>query len=443
MVAVVDVERIEVPESKDDLFKAHVAGGPVVYVWPKKGYSKVYATYATRFGSVDCEFIPPGLGEPIKVPEGVAHFLEHKVFEEVDGKHAFERFGELGASSNAYTDYTHTAYLFSTTANFEQCLEVLLDFVGRLQVTDESVEREKGIIQQEILMYADMPEHVAFQNLMQAMYHRHPVRMDIAGTVESVRDITREHLELCHRTFYHPSSMVLFVAGDVEPVRVLEQVERFFSRIALSAWSPPERVYPEEPCSVREKRVEVTRDVSRSYVRVGFKDPRARAGLDGQRLLKKAILAEILVDLFLGKSSHLYERLYDQGLIDERFSCATMTERDYGAVVVAAESDRYEQFVRELLDGIESLRKSFQSGSAEEPFEEGFKRVVRKTVGQTMRLLDSPEAIAYEFNKDFFNGFTPFDRLKVLHQVKPEDAWQELAHAFDQDRCSIAIVRPQ
>ncbi len=211
---------LEFKQLEETLYYEQLDNGLDVYILPKNGFHKTFATFTTNYGSVDNEFIPLGKTEPVKVPDGIAHFLEHKMFESEDGD-VFHTFGKQGASANAFTSFTRTAYLFSSTTNVNQNVETLLDFVQHPYFTDKTVEKEKGIIGQEITMYDDNPDWRAYFGTIENMYEKHPVKIDIAGTIPSINKITKEDLYTCYETFYHPSNMLLFIVGSVDPEEMM------------------------------------------------------------------------------------------------------------------------------------------------------------------------------------------------------------------------------
>jgi predicted Zn-dependent peptidase len=228
------------------LFSKRSKNGLQIYVMPKKDYNKIFAMYSTHYGSIDSEFIVPDTGEHLKVPEGIAHFLEHKMFEMEYGN-VFDKFAELGASSNAFTNYNNTTYLFSATSYFHENLQLLLEYVETPYFTEPSVEKEKGIIAQELRMYEDEPQWQVLFNLLKCLYYKHPVRIDIGGTVESIQKIDVDTLYKCYNTFYHPSNMIFFVIGCIEPEQVFELVEKNEATKGLVPQDDIKRIYPEEP----------------------------------------------------------------------------------------------------------------------------------------------------------------------------------------------------
>ena len=312
---------------KEKIVWRRIEPGLEVFVLPKKGYKKKYATYSTNFGSIDSHFVVEGEGEELVVPDGVAHFLEHKLFEDEEGN-VFDRFAKLGASSNAFTNFTNTTYLFSSTDHFEECFEILLDFVQNPYFTEESVEKEKGIIEQEIRMYEDNPGWRIFFNLLTALYRKHPVQKDIAGTVESISHIDKDVLYKCYRTFYHPSNMALFVVGDVDADKVLDQVAANIGRRNYSPLGEIKRIYPEEPRELEKEQVVQELVVSQPIMNLGFKD--LDVGYDGERLFRRELATALVLDVVFGSSSKLYNELYEEGIIDDEFDAGYVAEKEYG-----------------------------------------------------------------------------------------------------------------
>ncbi len=344
---------------REEIFYDKLENGLSVYYMLKKGFTKKYAILATDYGSNDLEFIPIDGQNKIKVNEGIAHFLEHKMFEQADGSNAFDKFSKLGASANAFTNFTMTAYLFSTTGNFYESLEHLINYVqspyftdenveklgasanaftnftmtaylfsttGNFYeslehlinyvqspyFTDENVEKEKGIIEQEIKMYNDDPDWNVYFNTLKALYVNYPVRIDIAGTVESIHKITKEELYTCYKTFYNPGNMALFVVGDLDFDKIMESIKISKNNDILKLSQNIERFYPNEPKHVNKKEIIEEFPISMPMFNIAFKDN--NVGIKGNKLLRKEIITEILLDMILKKGSSLYENLYMSGL---------------------------------------------------------------------------------------------------------------------------------
>jgi predicted Zn-dependent peptidase len=417
---------------EEETHVARLDNGLPVYVLPKPGYNKKYATFAVKYGSIDSRFRPPGSGV-IEVPAGIAHFLEHKLFEQKKGK-IFHDFAELGASANAYTTYTTTTYLFSTTDNFYECLRILLRFVQEPYFTDEEVAKEKSVIEQEIRMYEDMPEVRVGSNLMRALYHDHPVRVDVVGTVDSIRRITKEMLYTCYDTFYRPENMAVLVVGDVDPGRVFDEVAAATEFGGRRGGGDVERLFPDEPAHVKEERIVQDMVVAAPLLEIGFKDTADAAS--GTALLRREVATKVLLEAMFGKGSDIYTRLYEMGLIDEKFGAAYESELEFAASFVGGESkdpDRLHDLV------MEHIEKTKMSGLEEAAVE----RARRKLMGEFVFLFNSPERMAYRFNSYLFKGIDPFSYAEALGGLTADDVLTRLREHLDRSRHAVSIIRPK
>ena len=217
---------IENSKVKEKLYVEKLENGLTVMIMPKKSIQKKYMIWATNFGSIDNKFIAPNEQEETSIPDGVAHFLEHKMFEQQNGTNSLDTLTALGVNANAYTTTDHTCYLFEATDNFYPAMDELMDYVQNPYFTDQNVEKEKGIIGQEIKMYDDYPSWAVYMNAMKCMYKNNPVRLDIAGSIESISKIDKEVLYKCYNTFYHPSNMVMCFAGDFKPEDLIRRSKK-------------------------------------------------------------------------------------------------------------------------------------------------------------------------------------------------------------------------
>ncbi|MBW4828915.1 MAG: insulinase family protein [Clostridiaceae bacterium] len=399
---------------------------------PKSGYMKKYAVFATQYGSNDNKFIPIGEKEAIEVPEGIAHFLEHKLFEEPD-ENIFDKFSEFGASVNAYTNFNQTAYLFSCTDNFYENLELLIKFVQNPYFTDENVEKEKGIIAQEIKMYEDNPGWKVFFNCLTGMYHNHPVKTDIAGTVESIRKIDKEILYTCYNTFYHPKNMVLFLVGDIsfeEVVKVVDSSEKKDIKLDVEEIT---RIYPEEPKEIKEKYIEEKLVTSIPIFIIGFKDD--ELGLEGKELVKREIVTNILLEMLFGKSSKFYQELYSEGLIDASFGGQYVGHKNYGHSIVAGQSYKPEVVLERINTYLEEIRNEGLN-------EEDFERIKNKDIGSNIMGFNSVEFIANNFINYFFLDFLFLDYLDVYDSISFEDALNRFNKHYRKDNYTLSVIKP-
>ncbi|KAA5807270.1 EF-P 5-aminopentanol modification-associated protein YfmH [Thermoanaerobacterium thermosaccharolyticum] len=413
---------------KEKMYHYEHESGLNVYVMPKKGFIKQYAMFATHYGSNDSEFIVPGETEKTLVPDGIAHFLEHKMFEEEEGS-IFEEFSKNGASANAYTNFTTTAYLFSSTDNFYDNLKLLLDFVQRPYFTDENVEKEKGIIAQEIRMYDDDPSWRLFFNMLGGLYHLHPVKVDIAGTIESISKIDKDILYKCYRTFYHPSNMVLFAVGDIDINKVLDIVNN--SVKTDKRQGEIKRIYPNEPESINKNYVEQKMAVSMPLFNIGFKDN--DVGYGGKKLLKKDIVTQICLEILAGRSSDLYEELYNDGLIDSTFDTEYVGEIDHGYSIIGGQSNDPEAVKQAVLDKISKVNSIDDSD---------LNRIKRKITGRFLKSFNSVEGISHNFITYYMRGINILDYTTTIEEITHEDVLNRFKTFFNEKNCVLSVIKP-
>ncbi|HBF6510235.1 TPA: insulinase family protein, partial [Clostridioides difficile] len=402
---------------KEEVYYEKLQNGLDVYFMPKRGFMKKYAILATNYGSNDLEFVPIGEDKKIRVNEGIAHFLEHKMFEQPDGGDAFDKFSKLGVNANAFTNFTMTAYLFSATENFYESLEHLIDYVQTPYFTDENVEKEKGIIAQEIKMYNDDPDWNVYFNCLKAMYVNYPARIDIAGTVDSIYKITKEELYKCYNTFYNPGNMALFVVGDLDVEKVIDVTKKSNNYKVDKLSKSIERFYPEEPEGVKEKEVIEKFPISMPMFNIGFKD--SNVGLKGKELLRKEIVTDILVGMLFKKGSKLYEDLYMQGLINENFGAGFSSQVDYAFSIIAGDSKEPKKVKEIILDYIE---KSKKEGLSKEEFE----RTKKKKIGSFIKCFDSINFIGNSFISYVFKDINLLDYLDIIKDITFEEVEERL-----------------
>lgn len=405
--------------------------GLKIFFMPKSGYTKKYAVLSTDYGSIDNAFVPIGKNEKLEVPEGIAHFLEHKLFEEEE-TNIFESFSNIGAQVNAYTNFNQTSYLFSTTENFYEGLELLIDFVQNPYLTDENVEKEKGIIAQEIMMYEDNPSWKVYFNLLKAMYHTHPINIDIAGTVESINTITKDLLLTTYNTFYNPSNMVLFVIGDLsfdEIVKVVNESERTFKYNLEEI----ERIFPEEPDNIKDRVVEEKMMTSMPLFYIGFKD--TDTGYKGEDMVKKDIITNIILDMLFGESTEYYNELYEEGLIDNSFGAYYTCKETYGHSLIVGQSNEPEKVYEKIKNRIKLPVNELLK-------EEDFNRLKKNELGNFILGMNSIEFIANNFTDLYFSDFMITDYLELLKEISYEDMVEKFDSLFNEENLSLSIIRP-
>ncbi|XJZ28562.1 EF-P 5-aminopentanol modification-associated protein YfmH [Bacillota bacterium Lsc_1132] len=428
------MEKIVFDQLQEELFYEKLANGLSVYILPKKGFNKTYATFTTKYGSVDNHFVPFGKETFLKVPDGIAHFLEHKLFEKEDGD-VFQQFSRQGASANAFTSFTRTAYLFSSTSNVEKNLETLIDFVQDPYFSEKTVEKEKGIIGQEITMYDDNPDWRLYFGLIQNLYKNHPVKIDIAGTVESISHITKDLLYECYNTFYHPSNMLLFVVGPVDPEAIMNQVRENQAKKDYKDMPEIKRQFEDEPAEVDEKKRVLEMNVQTSKCLVGIKA--LHVNQSGEEMLKNELTMNVLLDLLFGKSSENYNQLYNDGLIDESFSYDYTQEQGFGFAMVGGDTSDPDR----LAETLEKMLMSAKNGS---PFsEEQLDRAKKKKIGAFLRSINSPEYIANQFTRYAFNDMNLFDVVPTLEKITLSDVEALAAEVISEERFSVCQVVPK
>ncbi|ASA22197.1 EF-P 5-aminopentanol modification-associated protein YfmH [Paenibacillus donghaensis] len=414
---------------QETLYHEVMDNGLQVYVLPKPAFQKTYATFATKYGSVDNHFHVAG-GEETTVPDGIAHFLEHKMFEEPEGD-IFATFASNGASANAFTSFDQTVYLFSATENIEANLNTLVDFVQHPYFTDENVEKEKGIIGQEINMYADNPDWRVYFGLIEAMYAKHPVRIDIAGTVESIGTITKETLYTCYNSFYHPSNMLLFVVGGVEPEKVFSLIRNNQQAKNYEAQGEIKRIFEQEPGPVATERLESKLAVSMPKCLFGFKEK--TEGLTGKAAVRRDLTTKLMLDLLLGSSTALYQKLYDEELISDSFGHEFNSSPQYAFSAIGGDTKDPDLLLKRIKEEVEPMLKS---GFAEKDFE----RARKKKIGGFLRMLNSPESIAHEFTRYQFRGGDLFEVLPLYESITLAEVNERLRAHVDWDQLAVSLV---
>ena len=422
------MEARQYPNLGETVFWDTLPNGLTVATVPKPGFSKKLCYFVTDFGSVHSHFTLDG--QPCSVPAGIAHYLEHKLFDMPGGRDVTAEFAALGATPNAFTSYDMTAYHFSCTEHFDKCLALLLEFVCTPYFTEESVQKEQGIIGQEIDMNADTPDTRIFEQLMQAMYRTHPIREPILGTRESIAQITPEVLHLCHRAFYRPDNMLLCVVGDVDP----EQVRQI--ALARIPPAPCEQVTAvrcwQEEMSCPEAYVSAQMEVAMPMFQLGFKCVPAGRGPEAVR---QEIIGDLAAEALFGESSALYLRLYEQGLIDGSFGGGFETVEGMAMLTAAGDSEDPEAVRDEIL---EEARRLTAQGIGEQ----ALLRMKRSALGRRIRGLDSFDSICFRICAYWFSGFDYFEFPAVYRDVTEEEVLAFLRETVTPARMSLSVIYP-
>ncbi len=414
----------------ETIYKATHSTGLKIFVIPKKGFAKKYAVIGTKFGSVNNRFIPLGKTEPIDIPDGVAHFLEHKMFEQSDGSNAFDKFSEYGANANAFTSFTTTCYLFSCTDYFYENLEHLLSYVQDPYYTDENVSKEQGIIGQEIRMYDDDGQWQVMINQLKALYKNHPVNRDIAGDIESISKIDKELLYDCYNTYYNPKNMVLTVCGDVDVEKVLEIVEKLI-RCDVKTGEVVS-IFPNEPKEIAQKLIETKSSVSRPLFSIGFKDNTRASGAE---LMRREMAITVITKLLVGRSSPLYSRMYSMGLINDEFGTDIMCEEEFSCISLIGESNEPLRVRDMVMDEIAKIKENgFDKNSAE--------RIKKANLGSFLRNFNDTEDIAGLVSRNALCGIDAFEYFDVYDTISYEYLTEVFNEIFCDEYMAMSIVNP-
>lgn len=432
----VRIRRRRIALLRETLYEAPMPGGLTAVLVPRKGFVQKAAALATRYGSLDMRFALGAGREATDTPAGVAHFLEHQLFKKADGD-ALMRFSRYGASANAFTDYTQTAYHFVCSDRFEESLRELVTFVMTPDFEAGRVEKEKSIITQELRMYRDMPDMRGYQNLLSILYREHPVRIDIGGTIESIQAITPGVLDLCHRAFYSPSNMLLVMAGDLDPQEAFRiALDELRKRVPADRRGGGPRaatllpVEPEGPGrpEIREKMV-----VSRPRVLIGFKDRVERE--TPEQTARRHLETSLLLDLLFGRASVFYNREYETGLINDEFGAGYSSAESFGFTVLGGETEDPAGLVEAVRREIEAAASSGKTISAAD-----LRRLQRKSAGQLIGAFDGSESAAFVVLETLLRRVPLESLVEIIFAIRPEDLRRRLDGHLR--RPAVSIVEP-
>ncbi|MBQ7001057.1 MAG: insulinase family protein [Oscillospiraceae bacterium] len=416
------------PELDETLYTRRLENGLTVCVVPRKGFSKKMAYFVTDYGSIHTDFVLEG--KVYKAPAGVAHYLEHKMFDLPGDRDVSAEFAGMGAMTNAFTSYDMTAYYFSCTENFEDCLKLLLEFVSTPYFTEESVEKERGIIDQEIGMNLDSPDSMIFDNLMEALYHQHPIRVPILGTRESIRQITPEILHACHRAFYAPGNMLLCVIGDVEPDAVLTIARDMLGTeekavgVKMRPWT--------EPMTSVQSETSGNMEVAMPMFDLAFKSEPVGTG---DAAIRTEMVADLAAEALFGESSALYLKLYEEGLIDSSFGGGFETIDGCAMLMCSGDSENAPA-VREAI--LEQAAKIAAEGIPQEQF----LRMKRSALGRRIRGLDSFDSTCFRVCAYHFSDFDYFRFPEVYRSIEAAEICGFLNRVVKRERCSLSVINP-
>lgn len=419
------IEEIFSPRIGEKCYKYVHSSGVTVCLCPMESYSTVNAQLSVKFGSEDNCFSING-SEPVTIPDGTAHYLEHKLFESPE-QDAFALFAETGASCNAGTSYDSTCYYFSCAEHFEKNLEILLDFVQHPYFTPENVEKERGIIGQEITMYQDSPSWRVLMELLKCVYSENPIKTDIAGTVESIAEITDKTLYDVYNAFYDPSNMYLSIAGNFDMDKAIEVCER-----CLLPRKPGElkTIRREEPYKVAANRTEMSMPVAKPQFAIGFKRPDA----DGQEALDEYIYYNMLVDIIFGDTSEFFMRMRDSGLLNDTFRVSVFMGRGYVLPIATGESDDPDAVLAEMKNEIRRFKETL-------PDREIFSRIKKQTYGSAVRGYNNTETVAQYMTDAALAGLSPYSLVESAAEASYEEMCRRLS-ILDEENSAVSVIRP-
>lgn len=421
--------RTEYPNIGETLYSCELENGLKIFVIPKPGFSSCFAVFGTSYGGAMRRFTLDG--ETIDTPAGVAHFLEHKMFDMPDGDNALSMLSENGADANAFTSSSVTCYHFRCTNRFEENLRLLLHFVSTPYFTPETVQKEQGIIGQEIQMGDDNPGSAIYYNLLSLLYAHHPIRDKVAGTVESIAEITDETLYACHKVFYAPSNMVLCVEGDVDPEQIRSIAEQELTKerssVPCADFGEAEDLFPVSP------RKEVSMPVSAPQFLIGakVKDSTGTA----EEILRSRLTGSIALRLLLGNSSPFYTRLYADGTLNRDFDFEIDASAGTVTAIIGGESPNPDAVLTALNEEIASLAATgFHSAY--------FERTMRSTIGSRLRGLEDFDDVCVSLAMGIMEGYCTFDAMEMLHSIRKEDCEAWISENLAPEKLAVSIVRP-
>ena len=423
------MREIENKNIKEKCYMEKLENGLQVIIIPKKEIQKKYIIWATKFGSIDNTFIDSTTGEKVVIPDGVAHFLEHKMFEQKNGVDSLYVLMALGLDANAYTTNDHTAYLFECTDHFYEGLDELMDYVQNPYFTDQNVEKEKGIIGQEIGMYDDDPGWQLYINAMDCLYEKNTIKVDTAGTVETISGINPEMLYKCYNTFYHPSNMVLTVVGDFEPEAILAEIKKRLKD--NEARGEITRIYPEEKLEINKKYAEKEMEVSLPLFMIGFKD---NIKDKYNEVVKRHIAIEIILNMLIGKSSNLYNELYKEGYLLSQPDLEYEFGNEYSHVLIGGQSKNPQKVYEKIAEKIQEMKNN--DINVQE-----FNRIKKKIYGDYAVEYNNVADIGRMFASDYIKGINSFEYMDKFEEIDAEYAKQVLKEIFTEDKMIMSVIK--
>ncbi|MBQ8292794.1 MAG: insulinase family protein [Bacilli bacterium] len=415
---------------EETYFSDVLDNGLTIRLMPKKDYSVTYAVLAVKFGSLDNKFIPVNQNEFVEVPLGVAHFLEHKMFEMLNGEDVNNLFAEIGADVNAYTTYDHTGYFFSTTRNLKKALTLLLDFVMNKGYTPKSIEEEKNIIEQELLMYLDNPNIRLQVEALKTLYMENLVREDIGGTIQSVRKINKDILDLCYDNFYQPENMCLVLVGNFDKDEIYELLKEHQKNNYGEKTSKDVKYYLETK-EVNTKYQEIKMDVLIPKVSVNLK--LECNNLTSRQLIVKDYALSALMFQEFDVTSDFYQKCLHDGIINNSFDFEIVVEKNYSHILVTSDTLYPERF-------IEAVKENFLRLKFVEISKESFNGYKKITEAQILRKMNNVEYFGNMLLESYFYDIELFDNLNIIKELTIDDV-EMVRQYFEEDAISALVIK--
>ncbi|MCI8546472.1 MAG: insulinase family protein [Clostridia bacterium] len=413
---------------KEKVYIEKLNSGFTIMCIPKSNTRKKYAICGVGYGSNDNRFIKANERNETVIPDGVAHYLEHKMFEQESGVNSLDTLSSLGVEANAYTTNDHTAYLFECTNNFDKAIDELLNYVQNPYFTDQNVEKEKDIISQEIKMYEDEPEWKVYINSMKALYQKNPIRIDVAGSVESIQKITKETLYECYNNFYIPENMILILVGNFEPEKTIEEMK---SKLTMESKIKAKTIEEKEENAVNQKEIIENMDISVPIFAIGYK-----INPDEKEKVKRSLSIEILLEILFGESTEFYKKIYEKGLVYEPLTTSFEWSRNYAHVLIQGKSENVDEIEKIIK---ERINQTIKNGIDEKAFE----RAKRKIYGLYVKEFNNVDQEAILFVSNYFKKINPFEYIENYKIISKEYLEKVLKEAFKDENSIKSCIKPQ
>lgn len=417
----------------ENTYVTKLSNGLKVYICKKKGFNKKIGMFGTKYGSITNDFVDIETNERIKVPDGIAHFLEHKLFEK-EGQNALDMFSKIGVSSNAYTSFDQTVYYFETTNKFKESIELLVKLIKEPYFTDENVAKEQGIIGQEIMMYDDDPTSVIYMNTLAAMYQKNNVRIDIAGTIESISHITKDLLYTCYNTFYNLANMFFIVIGDVDvedTIKLIdENIKKYESDNKLRI-DEIKKFYEEEPISIAKKEITKNMDIFMPLMCVGYKLDVVKK----EEIVKRALIADIISDMYFSKITDFYKMEYDKSVLSDSISFMYEGTDTFSHIILTAESTKMDELQKDLFEYIEKIK-------SENVDEELFETIKNNKIGTMVSISDNLSVSYRRIIDSILCDIDVYCDVDLLKDITKEDV-KEFLQLLSEDSKVISVINPK